>query len=243
MDPKIVTHSDWQNAQVAFLEKEKAFTHQRDALAKQRQELPWTLVEKPYEFEGSNGKLSFADLFNGKSQLFLQHFMFGPDWKEGCDGCSFQADHVNAALPHLKQRDMHFVAVSRAPIAKIEAYKKRMNWQFDWVSSAESDFNFDFQVSFTEKDKEANKVFYNFREDTYQGEELPGNSVFYKDNAGKIFRTFSSYGRGCEMLITTYMVLDLLPKGRDEGGYKVHPMEWIRRHDEYESEKKTKSCH
>jgi predicted dithiol-disulfide oxidoreductase (DUF899 family) len=235
MKHKIVSGSEWIKSHTQFLKAEKQFTKQRDELAKQRRALPWTLVEKNYTFETVNGPKTLSELFEGKSQLFVQHFMFGPTWEEGCPGCSFQADHVNAALLHFSQKDVTYVAISRGPVEALEKYKKRMGWKFPWVSSGKNDFNFDFHVSFTEKDKENGKVFYNYEEVDYMGEELPGNSVFIKGNRGEIFHTYSSFARGCEMFLTTYMLLDLLPKGREEEGFKHHPMEWVRRHDQYET--------
>lgn len=240
MSHKVVGRDEWLKASAAFLEKEKQFTHLRDDLARQRRELPWMLVEKNYVFESPASKKSLADLFQGKSQLFVQHFMFAPEWNEGCQGCSFQADHIDGALVHFTQRDVSFAAISRAPVEKLEAFRKRMNWHFNWVSSGGNDFNYDFNVSFKEGQE---KVSYNFRTTDFIETELPGNSMFYKDASGKIFRTYSSYARGCEMLMSTYMMLDLLPKGRDEEPFKVHPMEWVKHHDKYGSEKSHDCCH
>lgn len=240
---KIAGRQDFLKAHAAFLKAEKELTRQRDELAKARRELPWALVEKTYVFEGTEGKKTLSDLFAGKSQLIVQHFMLGPGWKEGCEGCSFMADHVDPALVHLGQRDVSYVAISRAPLANIQKYKQRMGWQFPWLSSGETDFNFDFHVSFTEADKARDKIYYNYREDKYMGDELPGMSVFYKDEAGKIFHTYSTFGRGAEQVMGTYVLLDMLPKGRDEEPFKVHPMEWVRRHDEYGNSTKTGCCH
>lgn len=239
----IVNRDEFRKAHAAFLEREKAHTRERDALAKARRELPRTRVEKSYVFDGPEGPRSLADLFGGKSQLLVQHFMLGPGWKAGCEGCSFMADHVDGALVHFLQRDVSFVAISRAPLGEIEAYKKRMGWRFPWVSSNRTDFNFDFHVSFSEGDKKRDRVEYNYREEKYMGEELPGMSVFYKDDAGRVFHTYSTFGRGNEQVMGTYMLLDLLPKGRDEEPFKVHPMEWVRRHDEYEGTAKGSCCH
>lgn len=233
---KVVSQAEWEKAHAEFLKKEKEFTRMRDQLVKQRQELPWIQVEKKYTFDTATGKKTLGELFDGKHQLFLQHFMFAPKWEEGCPGCSFQADHIDGTLPHLAARDVSYVAVSRAPLAALEAYKKRMGWKFNWVSSLESDFNFDFHVSFSEKDQTAGKVFYNHSEMPYAGEELPGNSIFYKDASGLIFYTYSAFARGCEPLLTTYAILDMMPKGRDEAHFKNNPMEWVKRHDRYESQ-------
>jgi predicted dithiol-disulfide oxidoreductase (DUF899 family) len=243
MKHKVVGNEDFLKAHAAFLKAEKEMTHQRDALAIARRELPWMLVEKSYVFEGRDGKTSLADLFAGKSQLIVQHFMMGPGWKAGCEGCSFMADHVDAALVHLRQRDVSYVAISRAPLTEIQSYQKRMGWHFPWFSSNETDFNFDFHVSFTDEDKARGTMFYNYREDKYSGEEQPGMSVFYKDETGKVFHTYSTFGRGNEQVMGTYVLLDMLPKGRDEVPFKEHPMEWVRRHDEYDDAKKPHSCH
>jgi predicted dithiol-disulfide oxidoreductase (DUF899 family) len=240
---KIVSREEWNKTLAAFVEKEKAFTKARDALSRQRRELPWMRVEANYVFEGPKGKKSFGDLFEGRSQLLVQHFMLAPGAKEGCPGCSFEADNISGGLVHFTQRDVAFVAISRAPIDEIEAYRKRMGWHFPWVSSFHNSFNYDFNVSFTQEQLATGDVFYNFRKEPDGNDELPGNSVFYKNSAGEIFRTYSSYARGCEMLLTTYMMLDLLPKGRDEEGFEKHPMEWVRRHDSYEARGVGHSCH
>ncbi len=243
MKHTIVDRQHFLEAHAAFLKAEKELTRKRDDLAKARRELPWTLVEKPYSFEGPEGKKSLSDLFQGKSQLIVQHFMFGPGWKEGCEGCSFMADHVDPILVHLLQRDVSYAAISRGPLADLEKYKKRMGWKFPWYSSSTTDFNFDFHVSFTKEDEARGTVLYNYREDKYAGEELPGMSVFYKDESGKIFHTYSTFGRGAEQVMGTYVLLDMLPKGRDEVPFKMHPMEWVRRHDEYSTAPKHNCCH
>lgn len=242
MSHKVVGREDFLKTHAAFLQAEKEHTRARDALAAKRRELPWELIEKSYSFEGPQGRKSLSDLFGEKRQLIVQHFMLGPGWKEGCEGCSFMADHIDSALVHLTQRDVAFAAVSRASLPEIEKYKKRMGWSFPWYSSAGSDFNFDFHVSFGEKEKEAGKIYYNYRTDDYMGEELPGMSVFIKDG-GKIFHTYSTFGRGAEQVMSTYVMLDMLPKGRDEEPFKNHPMEWVRRHDEYDGAKKSDCCH
>ena len=190
-------------------------------------------VNKTYVFDGPNGKETFADLFDGRSQLLIQHFMMGPGWKEGCVGCSFGADHAEAALVHLYNHDVTYVAVSRAPLTEIEAFKKRMGWTFKWVSSYESDFNFDFHVSFRQQDIVNGEVYYNYDMQPYLSEESSGNSAFYKDEEGKIFQAYSAYARGGEPGITTYMLLDLMPKGRNETGPGFNLTDWVRHHDKY----------
>lgn len=236
MEPhKIVSREEWLAARKALLAKEKAQTRARDALARERRALPWVRVEKPYLFEGADGKETLADLFQGRSQLVLQHFMFGPDMKEGCVGCSFGADHVDPARRHFEQRDVSFVAVSRKPLVAIDAFRKRMGWRFKWVSSLGSDFNYDFNVSFRKEDLAAGKVFYNYEMVESTSEELSGISVFCRNPSGEIFHTYSSYGRGDEILSGAYMYLDLVPKGRDEAGLP-YPQAWWRHHDRYETD-------
>lgn len=231
-DHKIVSREAWLAAQRAHLAEEKAFTRARDALVKKRQALPWMKIDKAYTFDTREGTKTLADLFAGRSQLIVYHFMLGPDWEQGCPGCSFLSDHIDGALVHLAHRDVTYVAVSRAPLEKIDAYKTRMGWQFPWVSSFGSDFNYDFDVSFTPEQEAHGKVVYNFETQDYACDELPGMSVFYRNDKGEIFRTFSSYGRGGEPLIGTYTLLDFVPKGRDEDENKM--MGWLRRHDSYE---------
>ncbi len=230
--PEVVSRAEWLEARRKLLLEEKSYTRQGDALAAERRNLPWVRVERDYVFEAPAGKQSLADLFEGRSQLIVQHFMFGPGWKEGCPSCSFMADHVGGALVHLAHRDVTFVAVSRAPLSQIEAFKKRMGWGFTWVSSAGSDFNFDYGVSFTKEEMAKGKVAHNYRMESFPSEEAPGISVFYK-NAGDVFHTYSTYGRGVEVMMGTYRLLDLVPKGRDEAGLP-HTMAWVRHHDKYE---------
>ena len=230
--PKVVSHSDWIAARTQFLAKEKEFSHLRDEISRQRQALPWEKVEKNYTFDGPNGKVTLAELFGNKSQLIVYHFMFGPEWTEGCPGCSFLGDHFDGSLAHLAARDVAFVAVSRAPLAKLEAFKKRMGWNFNWVSSNASDFNFDYNVSFTKEQIEKGDTHYNYEQKKIKEEELPGASCFYKDEAGNIFHTYSSYGRGLDQMINAYNWLDIAPKGRDEATIKP-PMSWVRHHDKY----------
>jgi predicted dithiol-disulfide oxidoreductase (DUF899 family) len=230
--PQVVSQADWLAARKQLLKKEKEFTKLRDELSRERRELPWEKVEKQYAFQGPKGKETLAQLFDGRSQLIVYHFMLGPGWKEGCPSCSFLADHFNPSVVHLAQRDVTFVAVSRAPLPEIEVFKKRMGWGFKWVSSSGSDFNFDYGVSFTKDQLAKGERIYNF-ETEFPGEELPGASVFYKNGEGEIFRTYSTYSRGLDILIGTYNYLDLTPKGRDEEGLK-HGMAWVRHHDRYQ---------
>jgi len=228
----IVSRDEWLAARTALLAKEKEFTRQRDRLSAERRALPWVKIDKEYVFETLAGRKTLAELFDGRSQLVINHFMLGPGWKEGCVGCSFGADHMGC-LVHLEHHDVTVVVVSRAPFAEIEAYRKRMGWTFTWVSSYGSDFNYDYNVSFSPKELAKGDVYYNYRMTDGGMEELPGLSVFYKDETGNIFHTYSSYARGAEELLTTYMVLDLTPKGRNETGV----MDWVRRHDEYDDVK------
>jgi len=235
MEPqKIVSHDEWIAARKAYLAEEKTFTRARDALARKRRELPWEKVEKNYAFDTPQGKQSLADLFGGKNQLIVYHFMLGPGWEAGCPSCSFLADHFDGAVIHLAQRDVSFIVVSRAPLSEIENFKRRMGWRFKWVSSFGSDFNSDYQVSFSPGEKAGGKVFYNYEFiESFPSEERPGASVFYKNAAGEIFHTYSTYGRGLDILIGTYHFLDLAPKGRDEDGL-AWSMAWVRHHDRYE---------
>jgi predicted dithiol-disulfide oxidoreductase (DUF899 family) len=228
----VVSPAEWLVARKQLLRKEKEFTRLRDDISRQRRELPWEKVDKPYVFDGPKGKETLTDLFAGKSQLIIYHFMFGPEWAEGCPSCSFLADHFDRSVPHLAARDVRFVAVSRAPLAKIEAFRKRMGWQFQWVSSLESDFNFDYHVSATPEEKAGGETYYNYAVGKFPSEERPGASFFYKDAAGKIFHTYSTYGRGLDILIGAYNWLDMTPKGRDEEGLP-HGMAWVRHHDKY----------
>ena len=231
---KIVSHDEWIAVRKAYLVEEKAFSRARDALARKRRELPWEKVERKYVFDTPQGKQSLGELFGGKSQLIIYHFMLGPGWEAGCPSCSFLADHFDGAVVHLAQRDVSFVVVSRAPLAEIETFKRRMGWRFNWVSSFSNDFNADYQVSFTPEEKASGKVFYNYEFiESFPSEERPGASVFYKNAAGEIFHTYSTYGRGLDILIGTYHFLDLAPKGRDEEGL-AWSMAWVRHHDRYD---------
>lgn len=229
---KVVSREAWLKARTQLLEKEKELTHLRETLVHDRQELPWVKVEKNYEFDTPGGKKKLADLFGNRSQLFLYHFMFGPDWKEGCPSCSLVSDHYDGTLPHLAARDVAFVAISRAPLDKIQAFKKRMGWKFNWVSSGSTDFNHDFGVYFTPDEMAAGKINYNYTMQPFPNPEAPGMSIFYKDADGDIFHTYSRYGRGIEDVMTTYSMLDLVPKGRDEDELDFS-MLWVRYHDRY----------
>jgi predicted dithiol-disulfide oxidoreductase (DUF899 family) len=215
-----------------LVKEEKEVTRLRDLLSQQRRELPWVKVDKNYVFDAPGGKKTLADLFEGRSQLIVYHFMFGPEWKEGCPSCSFNMDHTDGALVHLAQRDVTFLAVSRAPISKIEAFKTRLGWSFNWVSSFGNDFNHDFHVSFTKEEMAKGKVDYNYDMTAFPSEEAPGISVFYKDKNGDVFHTYSAYARGTETVLGTYNYLDLVPKGRDEDGLSF-TMSWVRHHDRY----------
>ena len=226
----VVSHDKWLAARKRFLAREKAFTRERDALSQARRELPWEKVEKEYVFDGPKGKETLAELFAGKSQLLVYHFMFGVDWEEGCPACSFWADNFNGIIAHLKQRDTTMVAISRAPLAKLEAFKKRMGWTFKWLSSGDNDFNRDLGVAFTPKEVKAKKALYNYEMQDPLVTEREGTSVFFKDSKGTMFHTYSAYARGIDLVNTAYNYLDLLPKGRDEGG---KGLEWIRHRDKY----------
>ena len=234
MKKNVVSHSEWIEARKAFLVKEKEFTKMRDQISQLRRELPWEKVEKDYEFEGPNGASRLSDLFQGRNQLIIYHFMLGPDWDAGCKSCSFIADHFNPAIVHLNQRDVSMVAVSRAPMKVLEQYKKRMGWDFLWVSSFKNDFNQDYNVSFSEEEVERGDAYYNYKEKGFPRTEAPGASVFYKDKDGTIYHTYSVYERGLDMFITAYHYLDIVPKGRNESDLS-YTMEWLKRHDEYDN--------
>jgi len=229
---RVVSREEWVAARKEILNKEKEVTRLRDQLSAERRKLPWVKIEKNYLFDSPTGRVTLAELFAGRSQLVIYHFMFGPDWQEGCPSCSFVSDHMDGALPHLAARDVSLVLVSRAPLVSIEVFKKRMGWRFNWVSSYGSEFNADFHVSFTEEEMTQGKVNYNYTLQPLPSAEGPGLSVFYKDAGGTIFHTYSTYARGLETLIGTYMILDLVPRGRDED-HLAFPMEWVRYHDAY----------
>jgi predicted dithiol-disulfide oxidoreductase (DUF899 family) len=230
--PRIVSRDEWLAARKQFLSKEKELTHLRDRLSAERRELPWVKVEKPYAFDGPKGKETLADLFDGRSQLVVYHFMFGPGWEQGCPSCSWAADNIDANVVHLNARDVTLVVVSRAPLGQIEAFKKRMGWRFKWVSSYGNDFNYDYQVSFTKEEMAKGDVYYNYGPNGFPSEEAPGVSVFCKDGKGGVFHTYSSYARGGEPLLGGYYFLDLVPKGRDEAALPF-TMAWVRHHDRY----------
>ncbi len=227
----VVSHEEWLRARIAFLAKEKEFTRLRDDLSRLRRALPWERVEKSYSFEGPGGKEELADLFATRSQLVVYHFMFSPDWNEGCPHCSFWADNFNGIGIHLNHRDTTFVAVSRAPLAKIESFQKRMGWSFKWVSSSQTDFNYDYQASFTPAEVQDGAGFYNYMTSKVPVER-EGVSVFYNDGSGAVFHTYSTYARGIDLMNTVYNYLDLTPKGRGEAQLKS-PQAWVRHHDRY----------
>lgn len=228
----VVSPEEWLSARTAFLTKEKEFTRLRDELSRQRRELPWEKVDKPYAFDGPNGKETLAELFEKRGQLIVYHFMFSPEWDEGCPHCSFWADHFDGMGVHLYHRDVSFVAISRAPLAKIESFKKRMGWSFKWVSSFHNDFNYDYHVSFTPEENRSRASFYNYSKTDAGEMDREGIGVFYKDENGAIFHTYSAYARGIDMLNGAYHFLDLVPKGRDEDGLES-PQDWVRYHDSY----------
>jgi predicted dithiol-disulfide oxidoreductase (DUF899 family) len=236
----VVSRAEWLVARKALLVKEKEATRLRDTLNAERRALPWVKVRTTYTFDTVAGKKTLAELFAGRSQLMVYHFMLGPEWSAGCPGCSFLADHLDGALPHLEHHDVTLTAVSRAPLARIAAYQSRMGWRFPWVSSFGSDFNFDYGVSFTQEELAQGRVFYNFTDTdaARANDELPGLSAFYKDEVGEVFHTYSSFARGPEELIGTLMILDRAPKGRNE----ATTMDFVRRHDEYEQAPKVAHC-
>ena len=230
---EVVSPQQWIARRKELLRKEKEFTKLRDDLSRQRRELPWEKVEKQYVFDGPNGKQTLADLFAGRSQLIIYHFMFGPGWEQGCPSCSYLADHFGGSLVHLANRNVTLAVVSRAPIAQIEAFRQRMGWQFRWVSSFANDFNHDYRVSFTKEEMASGKLNYNYDAMAdFPAEEAPGASVFYKNEAGEIFHTYSTYARGLDILVGAYNFLDLAPKGRDEESL-AFTMAWVRHHDRY----------
>jgi predicted dithiol-disulfide oxidoreductase (DUF899 family) len=233
---KVVSPKQWLAARKRLLVKEKKFSRLRDQLNRQRRDLPWVKVEKEYAFEGPQGKETLADLFGGKSQLIVYHFMFGPGWGDGCPHCSFWADHYDSVNHHMGQRDTTLVVVSQAPWKEIAPFQKRMGWRFKWVSSFKSDFNFDFHVSFTPQQIRSGKLFYNYSNMAAEIDEREGVSAFLKDTHGDVYHTYSSYARGIDLLNTTYNFLDLTAKGRDEN--PDQPQDWVRYHDKYNSASK-----
>jgi len=235
----VVSEEEWLAARKELLKKEKEFTHLRDRIAAERRALPWVKVTKDYRFEGPDGPLGFDDLFQGKSQLIIQHFMFSPGDTEGCVGCSHSADHVDAARQHFQQKDIAFAAVSLAPYVEFAPFKKRMGWHFLWVSSAGSSFNYDYGVSFTPEQTATGKTPYNYGTSPYPFSELPGVSVFYQNEAGEVFHTYSTYARGLDPLLGSYQFVDLTPMGRNESG---DGRDWLRYHDEYDNDTETVGC-
>jgi predicted dithiol-disulfide oxidoreductase (DUF899 family) len=237
----IVSQEQWLAARKAHLVHEKEFTRARDRLSAERRALPWVRVDKAYTFDGPNGRKTLDDLFAGRSQLVVQHFMFAPDWTEGCKSCSFWADGFERMIPHLAARDTTLVAISRAPLEKLAAFKARMGWTFDWLSSAENDFNFDYRVSFTPDEINSGTKVYNFGTSGFGIEEAPGISVFYRDDTGAIFHTYSCFARGLDMMNAAYHYLDLTPMGRHEDGLP-YPMDWLRLRDRYEPASGASAC-
>jgi predicted dithiol-disulfide oxidoreductase (DUF899 family) len=236
----VVSREEWIEARKAHMAHEKEFTRARDRLAEQRRALPWVKVDKDYVFDGANGRVRLADLFKGRPQLVVQHVMFAPDWNEACKSCSFWADGFERIIPHLAARDTTMVAISRAPLEKLDTFKRRMGWTFDWLSSSGNDFNYDFGVSFTPERIEAGGN-YNFGTTAFGGEEAPGISVFYRDEVGNIFHTYSCYARGLDMMNAAYHYLDLTPLGRHEEGLP-YPMDWVRLRDQYQPAPVQASC-
>ena len=232
-DHKVVSRDEWLAARRQYLAREKEFTRLRDQLSRERRELPWVRVDREYLFDGPGGRHTLSDLFDGRSQLIVYHFMFGPDWEEGCPTCSFWADNFNGIDVHLRHRDISLVAVSRAKLETLDAYRKRMGWGFKWVSSFDSDFNHDYQVSFTADEMDAGEMLYNYRITKFPSEEAPGVSVLFKNDDGEIFHTYSCYARGLDLLNGAYNFMDLAPKGRDEDGLP-YAQAWLRRRDQYD---------
>lgn len=228
----IVSPEEWVAARKDLLRKEKEFTRLRDQLSAERRGLPWVKIEKTYNFDGPDGKETLTDLFDGRSQLIVYHFMFGPGWEEGCKSCSFVADHFDGMTVHLNARDVSMAVVSRAPLKELQAFRKRMGWRFKWVSSYGNDFNYDYHVSFTKDEMAKGKVYYNYELQEFPSEEAPGISVFNKNENGGVYHTYSSYTRGLDILMGTYNYLDLVPKGRDEDAL-AFAMAWVRHHDRY----------
>ncbi len=240
---KVVSRQDWEAARKELLEREKRHTRERDELAKMRRDLPWVKVEKKYQFEGPNGKVALGDLFEGRSQLIVQHVMFSPDWDAGCVGCSFGADHIEAALIHLLNHDVSVVRISRAPLEKLTAFKQRMGWKAPWLSSGQSDFNYDFGVSFTPEQVGEGKAVYNYVPLTsFSMEDLPGLSFFIREDDGSVYHTYSAYARGDESICSAFMLLDMTPKGRNENGPHFKLMDWVKHHDSYPQTQSEGAC-
>jgi predicted dithiol-disulfide oxidoreductase (DUF899 family) len=238
---RVVSREEWIAERKTLLAREKELTRLRDRIAAERRALPWVRIDKNYVFDAPEGPRTLAELFEGRRQLLVQHFMFAPGWEQGCPSCSFMADHTDGMTVHLAHRDVTFVAISRAPLTEIERFRRRMGWQFKWVSSHDSDFNHDFHVSFTPEERSRGEVYYNYRTLPFPTEEAPGISVFYKDDAGAVFHTYSTFGRGVEVMMGAYDMMDLTPKGRDENDVP-YKMEWVRHHDRYEPAPAAHSC-
>ena len=230
----VVSREQWRAARIALLAREKQLTRLQDEIARERRALPWVRVDKDYVFDTPEGPRTLGELFDGRSQLLVQHFMFAPGWEQGCKSCSFMADHNDGANLHLAQRDVTLVAISRAPLADIERFRRRMGWKFRWVSSNGTDFNHDFGVNFTPGEMASGQVDYNYQRQRFPHEEAPGISVFFRNQAGEVFHTYSRFGRGVEVMMHTYPLLELTPKGRDEDALD-YPMAWVRHHDRYEA--------
>lgn len=230
---KVVSREEWLVARKEHLAKEKELTRLRDQLSRERRDLPWVKVDKEYAFDGPNGRETLSDLFEGRNQLLVYHFMFDPSWSEGCKSCSFWADNYSNIIVHLNHRDVTMVTISKAPLDILEAYKKRMGWKFKWVSSFHTDFNRDYHVSFTPEERQKGEVYYNYGGSKFFSSEGPGISVYYKDETARIFHTYSCYARGLDMVNGAYHLLDLVPKGRDEADLP-HSMAWLRHRDKYE---------
>jgi predicted dithiol-disulfide oxidoreductase (DUF899 family) len=239
--PCVVSRAQWLERRRALLAREKQLTRLRDDVARERRALPRVRIDTPYVFDTPDGPRTLSDLFEDRSQLLVQHFMFAPGWEQGCKSCSYMADHGDGALAHLAARDITFVAISRAPLADIEGFRRRMGWRFNWVSSHGSDFNHDFGVSFTPEQLACGKVDYNFVSQSFPQEEAPGLSEFLRNEAGEVFHTYSTYGRGVEVMMGAYALMDLMPKGRDEDALRF-TMEWVRHHDRYEASATVGCC-
>jgi predicted dithiol-disulfide oxidoreductase (DUF899 family) len=237
-----VSRDKWLEARRDLLAAEKDLTRRADQVARLRRQLPWVRIDKDYVFEGAAGRRTLADLFDGRRQLLVQHFMLGPGWEQGCKSCSYMADHIDGMLVHLADRGVSFVAVSRAPFAEIERFRRRMGWRFPWVSSFGSDFNYDFKVSFTPEQIATGRIDYNYGNWSLTGEEWPGVSAFCRDEAGDVFHTYSTYGRGVEVMMGAYRMLDLTAEGRHERHDTPYKMDWVRHHDRYESAAPAASC-
>jgi predicted dithiol-disulfide oxidoreductase (DUF899 family) len=242
MNHPVVSREEWLEARKALLAKEKEWTRLRDRLSKERRALPWVRIDKQYVFEGADGKETLAELFAGRSQLVIKHFMFGPGWKAPCVGCSFEMDHVDGMLVHLEHHDVTYVAVARAPYPEIAAVQKRMGWKIKWLSSFGSDFNYDFNVSFTPQQIAAGGATYNYQAGAQPIEEMSGRSIFYKDESDGVFHTYSSFARGGEIMLTTYGLLDMTPKGRQENSHG-NLTDWVKLHDRYETIAGPGCCH